>query len=113
MRLIPGWKHILLFAAPLAIGAGLLAGAYFYSSSASAAAAAASTHPVPANPAVDVPPATGLLVHVIGAVVNPGIYRLPRGGRVYDAIAAAGGVTANADRKRPSKLGGPVQEGAQ
>jgi len=113
MRLIPGWKHILLFAAPLAIGAGLLAGAYFYSSSASAAAAAASTHPIPANPAVDVPPATGLLVHVIGAVVNPGIYRLPRGGRVYDAIAAAGGLTANADRTRLPNLAGRLRDGEQ
>lgn len=113
MRLIPGWKHILLFAAPLAIGAGLLAGAYFYSSSASAAAAAANTHPIPANPAVDVPPATGLLVHVIGAVVNPGIYRLPRGGRVYDAIAAAGGLTANADRTRLPNLAGRLRDGEQ
>jgi competence protein ComEA len=113
MRLIPGWKHILLFAAPLAIGAGLLAGAYFYASSTSAAAAAANTHPIPANPAADVPPATGLLVHVIGAVANPGIYRLPRGDRVYDAIAAAGGLLSSADRSRLPNLAGRLKDGEQ
>ncbi len=113
MRLIPGWKHILLFTAPLAIGAGLLAGAYFYASSASAAAAAANTHPIPANPAVDVPPPAGLLVHVVGAVVNPGIYRLPRGDRVYDAIAAAGGLRADADKTRLPNLAGRLKDGEQ
>jgi competence protein ComEA len=113
MRLIPGWKHVLLFAAPLAIGAALLAGAYFYASAASAAAAAANTHPIPANPAVDVPPATGLLVHVIGAVAHPGIYRLPRGDRVYDAIAAAGGLLPSADRTRLPNLAGRLRDGEQ
>jgi competence protein ComEA len=113
MRLIPGWRHILLFAAPLAIGAGLLAGAFFYSSSASAAAAAANTHGIPANPSVEVPPATGLLVHVIGAVAHPGIYRLPRGNRVYDAIAAAGGLLPSADRSRLPNLAGRLRDGEQ
>jgi competence protein ComEA len=113
MRLIPGWKHILLFVAPLAIGAGLLAGAYFYASSASAAAAAANPHPISANPAVDVPPPAGLLVHVVGAVVNPGIYRLPRGDRVYDAIAAAGGLRADADKTRLPNLAGRLTDGEQ
>lgn len=40
---------------------------------------------------------TELIVDVEGAVVRPGIFRLPGGSRVDDAIAAAGGFTAYAD----------------
>jgi competence protein ComEA len=113
LRLIPGWKQILLIAAPLALGGGILAGAYFYASAASAASAAASAHAVPANPAVDVPPAAGLLVHVVGAVANPGLYRVPRGGRVYDAIAAAGGLSPDADLTKLPNLAGRLKDGEQ
>lgn len=113
LLLIPGWRYILVFAAPFAIGAGILIGAYFYSSSASAASAAANTHQVPANPAVDVPPAAGLLVHVVGAVANPGLYRVPRGGRVYDAIAAAGGLSPDADLTKLPNLAGRLKDGEQ
>lgn len=38
-----------------------------------------------------------LLVHVAGAVVEPGVYQLVGGARVRDAIVAAGGPTAAAD----------------
>jgi len=38
-----------------------------------------------------------LLVHVAGAVVEPGVYQLVGGARVRDAIVAAGGPTASAD----------------
>jgi competence protein ComEA len=113
LRLIPGWKQILLIAAPLALGGGILAGAYFYASAASAASAAASAHAVPANPAVDVPPAAGLLVHVVGAVANPGLYRVPRGGRVFDAIAAAGGLSPDADLTKLPNLAGRLKDGEQ
>jgi competence protein ComEA len=39
-----------------------------------------------------------VIVHVTGAVPRPGVYALPEGSRVQDAIAAAGGFLAEAQR---------------
>ncbi|HEX9969920.1 MAG TPA: SLBB domain-containing protein, partial [Acidimicrobiales bacterium] len=41
-----------------------------------------------------------VVVHVAGAVAQPGLYRLPAGARVADALAAAGGAAAEADVDR-------------
>jgi competence protein ComEA len=38
-----------------------------------------------------------MMVHVSGAVVQPGVYALPRDSRVVDAVQAAGGFSAQAD----------------
>jgi competence protein ComEA len=38
-----------------------------------------------------------VIVHVSGAVVEPGVYELPAGARVRDAIVVAGGATVDAD----------------
>lgn len=39
-------------------------------------------------------------VHVAGAVVHPGVYAVPAGGRVTDAILAAGGPSADGDAEQ-------------
>lgn len=51
-----------------------------------------------------------LVVHVTGAVENPGVYALPAGSRLQDAVHAAGGLLpgANADQLN---LAGPVKDG--
>lgn len=38
-----------------------------------------------------------IYVHVCGAVVNPNVYELPAGSRVYEAVQMAGGFTEDAD----------------
>jgi competence protein ComEA len=45
------------------------------------------------------PPPTpaSLVVHVVGGVTQPGVYSLPAGSRVRDAIQAAGGLSLQAD----------------
>lgn len=37
-----------------------------------------------------------IVVHVCGAVANPGVYRLPEGSRAEDAVQLAGGMTGEA-----------------
>ncbi len=63
-----------------------------------------------ANPA----PELILVVDVGGAVARPGVYRLPSGSRVADAIAAAGGYAATVDAglvDRQLNLAAPVTDG--
>ena len=110
VRLVPGWKRLLLIAAPVALAAAAVMGAYAYAVSQTAAAAPA---PQPLNPVLDVPAQPGLLVDVSGAVENPGLYRLPRGDRVFDAIAAAGGLSPDADTSKLPNLAGRLKDGEQ
>src|SRR5713226_1881027 len=89
--LIPGWKPLLALAVPVLLGIGAVAAA--------------------GN--VAVPGPAGLLVHVVGAVEHPGLYRMKRGDRVYDAIASAGGLSVEADITRLPNLAGRLKDGEQ
>ena len=53
-----------------------------------------------------------LVVHVAGAVRQPGLYRLDEGKRVADAVARAGGATAPADTAAIN-LAAPLADGMQ
>src|SRR5260370_7176526 len=106
LSLIPGWKPLLVLALPVLLGIGTVGAAYLYTS--------ATTHPGQMTAAdaaaaatagsVDIPAPAGLLVHVVGAVERPGLYRMKRGDRVYDAIASAGGLSVEADIPRLPNL---------
>ncbi|MBO4808568.1 MAG: helix-hairpin-helix domain-containing protein [Lachnospiraceae bacterium] len=39
-----------------------------------------------------------ICVHICGAVVSPGVYEIPPGSRVYEAVMAAGGYRDDADK---------------
>jgi len=83
---------------------------------------AAGPEPVPPAPAAApaAPPGVGVTaarpaaatVHVAGAVRRPGVYRLPPGARVDDAVAEAGGPTRRADLGQVN-LAAKVEDGRQ
>ena len=50
-----------------------------------------------ASPDVTLAISLNIVVHVAGEVKNPGVYTLPSGARMIDAVTAAGGATARAD----------------
>lgn len=56
------------------------------------------------------PTAPPLVVHVSGAVSQPGVFNLMQGSRVQDAIQAAGGITPDADAQALN-LAAPLADG--
>ena len=57
-------------------------------------------------------PAALLVVNVVGAVRRPGLYRLPQGSRIADAVARAGGATRRAEIALVN-LAAPLADGTQ
>nr|WP_051527090.1 helix-hairpin-helix domain-containing protein [[Eubacterium] cellulosolvens] len=53
----------------------------------------------PSGPGKGIPASGGIYVYVCGAVERPGVYQLPSGSRVFQALEAAGGTTEDADDK--------------
>lgn len=54
----------------------------------------------------------GILVHVVGAVNNPGVFLLSEGSRIYQAVDAAGGALPTA-QLAALNLAAPVSDGLQ
>jgi competence protein ComEA len=73
-----------------------------------AGAASASSGTTPGVPGAS----TRLVVYVVGAVRRPGLYKLPPGSRVADAVARAGGVTRRSD-PAALNLAAPIADGEQ
>ena len=73
---------------------------------------AASVSPSAASATPSAPATTTILVHVIGAVVKPGVVSLPEGARVEDALAAVGGLRGDADPAELN-LAAVVSDGTQ
>ena len=91
----------------------LIAGAAWFASSGTTAAdvivAAAEVLPSDGAPSGQI-----LVIDVAGAVVDPGVYRLPGGSRVGDAISIAGGYGPRVDARRVSaemNLAAPLTDG--
>jgi competence protein ComEA len=115
-RLLELWHRVRGGEDPIAFGAvvvvALVAGGlWFWAGSRPGGVPAASA--APAQAATDGPAgrgeastdattttATALAVHVAGAVARPGLYRLPAGSRVADALSIAGGKLPAADTDR-------------
>lgn len=87
-------------AAPAADGVAAAAGA--------SAEGASEARAAPGSPAA----AGTVTVHVVGAVLEPGLVELPAAARVADAVAAAGGPAADADLARVN-LARPLLDGEQ
>lgn len=112
----PRWRLVLLcFASvPLLAIAALAAVTLFTAPSPPAGSAAVPGVAAGENgEAGSLPPPGGLLVEVTGAVAHPGLFRVAKGERVSAAIAAAGGLTSDADPDRLPSMAARLKDGEQ
>jgi len=102
------------FAVPPALLAAALVGVIVFAAPSGGPSGPAAV-PVAGDPGggVALPPPGGLLVEVTGAVAHPGVYRVAKGERAAAAIAAAGGVTSDADPDRLPNMAARLQDGDQ
>lgn len=108
MARLPFSRRQLLIVALLAGVVLLVAGRYLAS-----AGTPTADPPVPRIPVSQgVLPAQRLVVHVVGAVRRPGLYRLDQGDRIADAVRRAGGTTRSADLQAIN-LAAPLADGSQ
>jgi competence protein ComEA len=108
MARLPFSRRQLLIAALLAGVVLLVVGRYF----ASAGTPSADAQPARVSVSQRVLPAQLLVVHVVGAVRRPGLYRLDQGDRIADAVRRAGGATRAADLAAVN-LAAPLADGVQ
>src|SRR5918998_5674556 len=99
-------RHALLLAAALLV---LLAVAGRTLAGAEDPASEPAAELVPAQPVAGT---ARVVVHVAGAVRQPGLYELKEGQRIADAVARAGGATAKADTAAVN-LAAPLADGMQ
>ena len=106
-QLFPLAQRRVLVAALALLAAVLLAGRHL------TRARAPTERPVAAQvEPLSVNSAPKLVVHVVGAVRRPGLYRLPDRSRIADAVTRAGGPTRKADLSAVN-LAAPVADGLQ
>ena len=100
-----------LLAAAVALALLLLAVRYVLPAGTTTPAAPLPPPPAPGASATGAS-AGRVVVDVVGAVRQPGLYRLPQGSRIADAVARAGGATGKAELAQVN-LAAPLADGEQ
>lgn len=119
--LAPRRRLLVALALPPALLAAVLLGLLVYGGPPASAPAGGAPPAAPpqagaagdAEAGTSLPAPGGLLVDVTGAVAHPGVYRVAKGERTSAAIAAAGGLTADADPQRLPNMAARLKDGAQ
>lgn len=107
LRELSGHRRLLaLLVLPAGLGAGILAGVWWFLPPPAARTSTASQLPALAAPS------PGFEVQVSGAVVHPGIYFVPPGSRGWTAVQMAGGLASNANPNQLPNLAQKLKDGS-